>query len=132
MECNKRNRNIRYAIFRDSNLKKWSEDFVLQSNIVLYFCDRFSKLKRFFHVFGPIIFSFLANFSKRNVALFWEWLKYVCPSVTLLSQEPPSVFSEISHEVKWCKSRKSDEAEILNKILDDLLGAKMGYFGPQN
>ena len=35
MECNKRNRNIRYAIFRDSNLKKLSEDLVLQSNIVL-------------------------------------------------------------------------------------------------
>ena len=25
MECNKRNRNIRYAIFRDSNFKKISE-----------------------------------------------------------------------------------------------------------
>ena len=64
MECNKRNRNIRYAIFRDSNLKKLSEDLVLQSNIVLHFCDRFSKLKRFFPVFGPIIFTFLANLSK--------------------------------------------------------------------
>ena len=70
MECNKRNHNIRYAIFRDSNLKKLGEDLVLLSNIVLYFCDRFSKLKRFFHVFGPIIFTFLANFSKRNFALF--------------------------------------------------------------
>ena len=48
MECNKRNRNIRYAIFRDSDLKKISEYLVLQSNIFRYFCDRFSKLKMFF------------------------------------------------------------------------------------
>ena len=74
MECNKRNQNIRYAIFRDSNLKKLSEHLVLESNIFLYFCDRFSKLKRFFSVFEPIIFMFLADLSKRNVALFWEWL----------------------------------------------------------
>ena len=74
MECNKRNRNIRYAIFRDSNLKKLSEYLVLQSNIFLYFCDRFSKLKRFFPVSGPIIFTLLADLTKRNVALFWEWL----------------------------------------------------------
>ena len=69
MECNKRNRNIRYAIFRDSNLKKLSEYLVLQSSIFLYFCDRFSKLKRFFSVFGPIIFTFLAGLLKRNAAL---------------------------------------------------------------
>ena len=62
MECNKRNRNIRYAIFRDSNLKKLTEYLVLQSSIFLYFCDRFSKLKTFF--------TFLADLSKRNVALF--------------------------------------------------------------
>ena len=48
MECNKRNRKIRYAIFRDSNLKKLSEYLFLQSNIFMYFCDRFSKLKCFF------------------------------------------------------------------------------------
>ena len=70
MECNKRNRNIRYAIFRDSNLKKLSEYLVLQSSIFLYFCDRFSKLKMFFSVFGPLFFTFLADLSKRNVALF--------------------------------------------------------------
>ena len=67
MECNKRNRNIRYAIFRDSNLKKLSEYLVLESNIFLYFCDRFSKLKRFYSVFEPIIFIFLADLSKQNV-----------------------------------------------------------------
>ena len=70
MECNKRNRNIRYTISRDSNLKKLSEYLVLQSNIFLYFCDRFSRLERFFCVFGPIIFTFLVDLSKRNVALF--------------------------------------------------------------
>ena len=70
MECNKRNRNIRYAIFRDWNLKKLNEYLVLQSTIFLYFFDRFSKLKMFFSVFGPIIFTFLADLSKRNVALF--------------------------------------------------------------
>ena len=74
MECNKCNRNIRFAIFRDSNLKKLSEYLVLESNIFLYFCDRFSKLKTFFYVFGPIIFTFLADLSKRNVVLFLEWL----------------------------------------------------------
>ena len=70
MECNKRNRNIRYTIFRDSNLKKLSEYLVRQSNIFLYFCNRFSKLKSFFCVFGRIIFTFLVDLSKRNVALF--------------------------------------------------------------
>ena len=69
MEFNKRNRNIRYAIFRDSNLKKFSEYLVLLSNIFLYFCDRFSKLKIFFSVFGQLFFTFLADLSKRNVTL---------------------------------------------------------------
>ena len=73
MEFNKRNCNIRYAIFRDSNLIKLSEYFVLQSNIFLYFCDRFSRLKMFFSVFGPVFFIFLTDLSKRNVALFGEW-----------------------------------------------------------
>ena len=70
MECNKRNRNIRYAIFRDSNLKKLREYLVLQSNIFLYFCGKFSKLKMLFSVFGPLFFTFLAGLSKRNVVLF--------------------------------------------------------------
>ena len=48
MECNKRKRNIRYAIFRDPNLKKLSDYLVLQSDIFLYYCDKFSKLKMFF------------------------------------------------------------------------------------
>ena len=74
MECNKRNRNICYAIFAGSNLKKLSKYLVLQSNIFLYFCNRFSKLKMFFPVLGPLFFTFLADLSKRNVALFWEWL----------------------------------------------------------
>ena len=70
MECNKRNRKIRYAISRDSNLKKLSEYLVLQSNIFMYFCDRFSKLKIFFSVYGPLFFTLVANLSKRNVSLF--------------------------------------------------------------
>ena len=61
-------------VFRDSNLKKLSEYLVLQSNIFLYFWDRFSKLKRFFPFLDPLFFTFLADLSKRNVALFWEWL----------------------------------------------------------
>ena len=69
MECNKCNRNVRYAIFRDSNLKNLSEYLVLQSNN-LYFCERFSRLKIFFSVFGLLFFTVLADLSKRNVALF--------------------------------------------------------------
>ena len=74
VECNKRNRNIRYAIFRYLNLKKLSEYLVLQSNIFQYFCDRFSKLKKFFSVFGPIIFYIFGRFVKTKYPLFWEWL----------------------------------------------------------
>ena len=74
MECNKHNHNIRYAIFRDSNLKKLSEYLVLQSNIFLYFYNRFSKLKRFFSIFGSLFFTFLADLLKRNVVLCWECL----------------------------------------------------------
>ena len=51
-ECNKRNRNIGYAIFRDSNLNRIS-------NVLLnrpYFCDRFSKPKRLFPFLGPLFF----------------------------------------------------------------------------
>ena len=61
MECNKHNRDIHYAIFSDLNLKKLSEYLALQSNIFLYFCDRFSKLKMFFSVFGPLFFTILAD-----------------------------------------------------------------------
>ena len=70
MECNKRNRNIRYAIFKYSNVKKLGEYLVLQSNIFLYFCDRFSKLNSFFSVSGQLVFTFLTDLSKRNVAPF--------------------------------------------------------------
>ena len=49
MECNKRNRNIRCAIFRDSNLKKLREYLVLQSNnfgpLFFYIFGRFVKTK---------------------------------------------------------------------------------------
>ena len=81
MGRNKRNRNIRYVIFRKSTLKKLSEHLVLQSNIFLYFCDRFSKLKMFFPFLDPLFFTFLADLSKRNVALFWEWLIIVLYAV---------------------------------------------------
>ena len=67
MECNSRNRNIRYSVFRDLNLKKLSEYLVLQSNIFLYFFDRFSK-KNVFFPFWIVIFYIY------NVALFSEWL----------------------------------------------------------
>ena len=55
MECNKRNSNIRYAIFRDSNFKCFAKS---NGIIFMYFCDSFSKLKKAFSVFGPIILHF--------------------------------------------------------------------------
>ena len=39
--------------------------------------ELFSKLKRFFSCFWSHLFTFLADLSKRNVALFWEWLWYL-------------------------------------------------------
>ena len=69
MECNKRNRNICYVIFRDSNLKKLSEYFVLQSNIFLCFCDRFSKLKNFSR-FWTVIFYIFGRFAKMKCHTF--------------------------------------------------------------
>ena len=66
MECNKRNGNIRYAVFRDSNLNRISNVFAKSNEIVFYMNgELFRKLQRFF---GPI-FTFLADLSKRNVAL---------------------------------------------------------------
>ena len=70
MECNKRNRNIRYAIFKYSNVKKLGEYLVLQSNIFLYFCDRFSKLKRFFFRFWTVSFYIFDRFVKTKCRTF--------------------------------------------------------------
>ena len=70
MECKKRNRNTRYAIFRDSSLKKLSEYLVLQCNIFLYFCDRFSKLKRFFFRFWTHYFYIFGRSVKTKYRTF--------------------------------------------------------------
>ena len=77
MECNKRNLNIPYAIFRDSNLKKLTEYLVLQSNIFLYFCDRFSKLKMFFSLFWTVIFYSFCRFIKTKCRTFLKTAHYV-------------------------------------------------------
>ena len=70
MECNNHNRNIRYAIFGDWNLKKLSEYLVLQSNILLYFCDRFSKTKNVFFRFWTVIFHIFGRFVKTKCRTF--------------------------------------------------------------
>ena len=66
MECNKRNRKNQRFEFK-SNLGCFAK-----SNEIFfsYFCDRFCKLKRFFSFFDLLFFTFLADLSKRNVALF--------------------------------------------------------------
>ena len=71
MECNKRNRNIRYAIFRDSNSYRILKVLLNLDEIIFsYFCDRFSKLERFFPFLDPLFFTFLADLSKRKVTHF--------------------------------------------------------------
>ena len=70
MDCYKRNRNISYAIFRYSNLKKLSEYLVLRSSIFLYFCDRFSKLKRFFFRFWTHYFYIFGRSVKTKYRTF--------------------------------------------------------------
>ena len=44
----------------------------------------------------------------------------------------PQVFLKILHEVKWFKTKTSDEAKILKKILELPPGAKMVHLGPKN
>ena len=65
MECNKRNRKIRYATFRDSNLNRISNVLPNQTrSFSRIFCDRFSKLKRFFPFLDPIFFYIFGRFVK--------------------------------------------------------------------
>ena len=71
MECNKRNRNIDYAIFRDSNFEKLSEYLVLQSNIFLYFCDKFRKLKILIPFLGRYFLHFW-QICQNNMTHFFE------------------------------------------------------------
>ena len=67
MECNKPIRNIRYVIFRESNF----ECLAKSSEIVFYMNgELFIKLKSFFFRFRTHFFTFSADFSKRNAALF--------------------------------------------------------------
>ena len=72
MKCNKRNRNIRYTIFRDSNLKKLSEYLVLQFKIFLYFCDGFGKLKRVFFRFWARYFLHFRQICQNEMSHFFE------------------------------------------------------------
>ena len=54
----------------------------------------------------------------------------VCNQV--ISRTAHRYFFEILHEVKWSKYKKNVKAEILKKILDHPLGAKMAHFRPKN
>ena len=71
MECNKCNRNIRYAIFRDSNLKSNFECFAKSNEIIFpYFFDRFCKLKRLFPFLDPLFFKIFGRFVKTKCRTF--------------------------------------------------------------
>ena len=69
MECNKRNRNIRYAIFRDSNLNGNSNVLLnrtrLSSRIVINLAT-----KKMFSVFGLINFYIFGRFVKTKYHTF--------------------------------------------------------------
>ena len=69
MECKKRNRNIRYAIFRDLNLNRIFNlnriEFAKSNEIIFpYFCDRFSKIKSFFRFWTHYFFNIFGRFVK--------------------------------------------------------------------
>ena len=73
MECNKRNRNIRYAIFRDSNLNRISNVFAKSNEIVFYMNgELFRKLQRFF---GPIFYIF-GRFVKTKCRTFLRMAQF--------------------------------------------------------
>ena len=92
MECNRRNRNIRYVIFRDLNFKKLSEYLILQSYIFLYFCDRTWKLKRLFFPFLVPIITF---------HIFGRFVKRKCRTFLRMALWRKSIFQFLlSH---WCK-----------------------------
>ena len=110
MKCNKRSRNICYTIFRDSNFKKikWISCTAIQYFPVLLW---FSRLKMFFSVFGPLFFTFLADLSKWNVALFWEWLIYGSQH----SQDPKNTKNRNS-EKRWKVTRHRATTTRLKQV----------------
>ena len=58
-----------------------------------------------------------------------------CPFLAgnpVISATAPRFFSEILQKGKYSKSKKSEKVEILKKILELQLGAKMRHFGPKN
>ena len=55
---------------RNGNIEKLSEYLVLESNIFLYFYDRFNKLKMFFFRFWTIMFYFFDRFVKTKCRTF--------------------------------------------------------------
>ena len=70
IERNKRNRNIGYTLFRDSNLNRISN--VLLNRARSFFCTfviNLANLKVFFLFLDPLFYTFLGDLSKRNVAL---------------------------------------------------------------
>ena len=63
--------------FQRAKYKSSFECFAKSSEIVFYMNGKqFLKLKTFFFHFWTHFFTFLADFSKQNVTLFWEWLYY--------------------------------------------------------
>ena len=74
MECNRRNRNMRYVIFRDLNFKKLSEYLILQSYIFLYFLRQNLKTKKvIFPVFGThYYFSHFWQICQKEMPHFFE------------------------------------------------------------
>ena len=72
MECNKRSRNIRYAIFRYLNLNRIS-------NVLLNRTKSFSRTfvmdlvnEKFFFAFGSIMFLHLCQIVQNEMSHFFE------------------------------------------------------------
>ena len=80
MDCNKLNRNMHYAIFRDPNLNR-----IL--NVLPCFCDRFSKIERFFPFLDPLFFYILARFVKKKCHTFLK-IALQCPVLFQYSKWP--------------------------------------------
>ena len=66
MKYYERNRNIRYAIFRDLNLNQTLNVLLNRTrpNFPVLFCDRFSKLERIFSFFNSLFFYIFGRFIK--------------------------------------------------------------------
>ena len=65
MECNKRNCNIHYAVFRESNLNQISTVLL---NRLRWWTNY--QAKSFFYVFGPIVLHFWQIFQNKMLHFF--------------------------------------------------------------